>query len=1148
MEPTIIGTRLASAAVGPLIKKLFVAEGPGAGLVDKPIRISGYVSFNGEKRVLTKTDVRHLAAKLVEQALRSGESPIRADEQPAVTDALATTLQALGELTITDLDAVRLGHQEFARELRRASDNPERHLTADGAYFYETLLSTACLHILHFFTQRSTFVAHTLIQQARAVDELIGKMDELIRRNPLPGGEDAAFEQGYLEYVAKKHGKLTIYGIDLNNSPTRWSLDVAYLSLEASPLYGRWRSDARLRTLLQHGTLQDGVAGFRLSGSANRAIRKAAEREISWSAGMDHDEEAWSRIAQQVVELSESSSEHWATRNSLNLIIHRDAAAVRGILNLLAPQAADQALATHPRLLLRGEAGSGKTTLIQWLAVTTARQDLPDRKEYLYDRVPFVLPLRTLTRHGERLPGPRDFLSATGCPLAGSQPDGWEHRVLVAGRGLVLIDGIDEIPERERERTRRWLQDLIETYDGDNRWLVTSRPSAVDQGWLDEDDFAELTLSAMGPADIATFIKRWHDAARASADDVADLDKYEAQLLTAVRTEPDLGRLAINPLMCGLICALHRDRRGYLPHGRKDLYEAALSMLLSRRDRERDMAGPELADDPQLDVLQRLAYWLIKNGRNEMDRSRAEDIIGRALPAVPEMAALGDASTVFEHFLQRSGLLREPAPDSVEFIHRTFQDFLGARAALEEGDFGLLVEHAANDQWEDVIRMAVALARGRERVTIFQDLLDRGDRAEDNRVQARIYLLAAACLGHATSLLPAVRQEVEQRTATLIPPGNEEEARALADVGPLILNLLPGPEELSDDVAAFHVVIAASHIKADAAIDFLARFVEHPSLPVRSQLLWAWPRFETAEYAERVIARLDPSNLTYTVQSDDQLQQLNRLGLRPEGLDVRAGVSPEALASYVSRHGVAFLVLSNGATSDLGFLSGRTELRSLIISGCLALMDLSAIRGLPIQHFDVTSTRPDMDLSPVSELPDLKSLVLSGPSGFKWAPQALPVRAPLNSLRVSGGASPTRGLKGLADSSLLMSLTLNPLSSPASADDWEEISRLSHLTDFSTIAASFETLPTATVLESVSNLSLAGGGGERVIQAAVNRLPATFPGLIYCEFTGDMTAEGDIDVTPLAKLPYLQSLYIAIGSDRIRGAQALPSSVDLRLL
>lgn len=35
MEPALIGTRLASAAIGPILKKLLVSEGPGAGLTEE---------------------------------------------------------------------------------------------------------------------------------------------------------------------------------------------------------------------------------------------------------------------------------------------------------------------------------------------------------------------------------------------------------------------------------------------------------------------------------------------------------------------------------------------------------------------------------------------------------------------------------------------------------------------------------------------------------------------------------------------------------------------------------------------------------------------------------------------------------------------------------------------------------------------------------------------------------------------------------------------------------------------------------------------------------------------------------------------------------------------------------------------------------
>ena len=80
------------------------------------------------------------------------------------------------------------------------------------------------------------------------------------------------------------------------------------------------------------------------------------------------------------------------------------------------PIPAEQALAGHERVLLRGVAGSGKTTLIQWLAVTTARQELGGHTQHLRNLVPFVLPLRTVARR-DRLPAPADFLSAVEVPI-----------------------------------------------------------------------------------------------------------------------------------------------------------------------------------------------------------------------------------------------------------------------------------------------------------------------------------------------------------------------------------------------------------------------------------------------------------------------------------------------------------------------------------------------------------------------------------------------------------------------------------------------------------------------------------------------------------------------------------------------------------
>ncbi|MER5929381.1 NACHT domain-containing protein [Streptomyces sp. NPDC002054] len=717
--------------------------------------------------------------------------------------------------------------------------------------------------------------------------------------------------------------------------------------------------------------------------------------------------------------------------------------------------------------------------------------------------------------------------------------------MLTAGRGLVLVDGIDEVPERERERTRTWLSELMDQYDGDNRWLVTSRPSAVGEQWLAEAEFSELTLSAMGPAEVATFIRRWHAAARPDAEDPAELDAYERDLLTAVRTKPDLGRLATNPLMCGLVCALHRERRGYLPHGRKELYEAALSMLLSRRDRERDIEVPELGEDAQLDLLQRLAYWLIKNGRTEMARPRADDIIGRALPAVPELAALGDAGAVFDHFLLRSGLLREPAPDSIDFVHKTFQDFLGARAAVEEGDFGLLIGRAGDDQWEDVIRMAVALAKPRERAEILRGLLAEGDRASDRRTRSRVYLLAAACLEQATVLDPAVRDLVEQRTAGLIPPGNAEEARALAEVGPLILGLLSGPEGL-DDRSAWNVAIAASNVASGAAIPFLAQFAEHPFVPVRSQLVWAWSRFDSAEYADEVIAHLKPDNLMYTVQSDEQLDQLIRLRLRPSRLDIRGGVSIEALCTYLSGSSITALELSHGAVRDLEFLAGQDELHSLVIRDCPALVSLAGIGGVPLRMLDIHIASPQLDMGPASGLAKLEFLAFRSPSDTAWDCGTILAGDTLQELRLLGGLRPVHGLTGLGACSRLRYLALNPEFSPGSAEDWREISSLPLLKNLRLDPSSIEKLPEEATLAGITDLTLVGGGNG-VLQSVIHRLPEAFPQLHALDI-GRVVTDGHVDVAPLAGLVFLSDVFVPVGSDSVRGADALPPVVKLHHL
>ncbi|MEU6068897.1 MULTISPECIES: NACHT domain-containing protein [Streptomyces] len=863
MDAGAIATRLASGVVTPLIKKLFISEGPGAGLVDRPVRISSLVSFTGEKRRLTDADLHKLTRALLRSAVGSapvGERPVAPGEEEAVALALARTLTHLGELEMDDVQAVQMGPQALLQVLKAAGPDSTRDLSADAAQLHDALLATACVHILHFFTQRSTFVARTLVEHSGRLAEVIAKTDLLLARNPSPVTKDTLFEERYAAHIAQKHGMLTIYGIDLSRSPEQWPLGTAYLSLEAD---------------------------------------------------LDRD-----------------------TRHAM----------IR----------AEHAFNGRDRVLLRGVAGSGKTTLVQWLAVTTAQQDLTVLDSEaplatLIGRVPFVLPMRTLTRQHDDLPAPDEFLHRTRSPLAGAQPTGWADRVLASGRGVLLIDGIDEVPKQIRERTRRWLQDLLATYDR-NVWLVTSRPSAVRDRWLATEKFTELSLAPMSRHDVTSFIHRWHNAARSVSEQEERnlLDAYEASLVTAVRTKQDLARLATNPLMCGLICALHCDRRGYLPSGRKELYDAALSMLLARRDRERDMDAPdgiELTEEPKVRLLQRLAYKFILNGKSELDRSHAERIIADTLPSVPVAAAQGDAAAIFQHLLLRSGLLREPAVGTIDFIHRTFQDYLGAKAAVEEGDMALLVLRAVESQWEDVIRMAVAHARPREGAELLMDLIRRGDGSTSAYRRAQLHLLATAAVEHATELEPRVRAAISERASALIPPRGPSEAYELASIGSVALELLPGPDRLSDEEALLTAHTAVL-IGGDAAIPLLSRYRDHPDPRVRQLLCGAWHRFDTASYAEGVLADLPEDDVYFEITTPEELAVFSTLGGRSQ-VRVSEGFDAVRLVHSLHPDRVTHLWLPAEQSVTWYWLAAFPRLDTLTLDPNAKAVDISSLAAHP---------------------------------------------------------------------------------------------------------------------------------------------------------------------------------------------------------
>jgi transcriptional regulator with XRE-family HTH domain len=744
---------------------------------------------------------------------------------------------------------------------------------------------------------------------------------------------------------------------------------------------------------------------------------------------------------------------------------------------------AERALASRRRMLVRGLAGSGKTTLLQWLAVSTAKGKLPSELSAWRDLVPFVLPMRTLVRSGT-LPSPDQFLASVGAPMASAQPPGWADELLAAGRALVLVDGVDEVREADRQEAREWLEQLLHAYP-QSAFVVTTRPSAVPEGWLAPFGFSELTVRPMGTADTSLFVQRWHTAARhgAAADDQAQLKDLEDSLLVTMRAERDVAQLSTTPLLCALLCALHRDRRGHLPHSRMELYEAALAMLMVRRDRERSVSSSvELSEHQVQHLLQQLAYWLIRNQQAEMAYARAVHLIEDLLPAMPAVAEQGDARTILQHLLGRSGLLRQPTAQSIDFVHRTFQDYLGAKAAVEAHDFPLLINHAHDSQWEDVVRMAIAHARPNERAELLEELVDRGDAEQEHR--SRLHLLAAASLQYTTEVSPTARAMVTQRASALMPPHSPNEARSLASLGPVVLDLLPRSAEGLDPDATDASILCAGAVGGDQAYAYLQRFVPtRPASPRHFGLVEAWESFDAVNYVhDFLLPQGGGEELFITVKNRAQLAALEPLA-PIRRVNFLLSVTEDDLKPHLSPEHTEILNLYEGADlRSLAFARGLTRLKDLTLRGCTQISSLDEMAGHPLTHLGLMDIRDGFSWESLNCLPQLYELHLYTP--VPWPSlKASPLPPTMRSLWLGAQANVT--LEGLARWRDLHEVTVNHA---LQAKELEELAALPHLTK---LHARVLDLHCAPCYPGVTSLTLSPEGED----LRLDRLPDRFPNL-----------------------------------------------------
>ncbi len=660
------------------------------------------------------------------------------------------------------------------------------------------------------------------------------------------------------------------------------------------------------------------------------------------------------------------------------------------------------------RVLVVGPAGCGKTTLLRWIGLEAARMREVDMDaepeeamrrglerergtaESWRSKIPFLIRLRDC-KDGT-FPD-TDGFHAWG--ITGHKPPpGWAQRILDAGRGLVLLDGLDELAPARRLLALEWIRELTTNLPSENVFVASSRPQAVKTDALAAEGFREYGVRDLSPSGKVEFVQKWHAAVRKRLsvlpDRIANLDEKQTRLLHELQTNRSIALLAANPLLCALLCALNRVYVASLPQNLRDLCESACKMLLYDRDQLQGIATQNFLPDydnlnypTRLLVAQHLAYALVKESVPALSRAGAIDIVATTLhgAANPDQT---EAENVLKGLIDRSSLLREVDEDEIEFVHNALRDYLASLLLVQRNETAFLVRQIASgdlERWEPVLLFAAATDRNYEfgRALLTKILDKRRQNSDDYHYRELIALKVAAHIpiplgAELTTQITTIRKQ-------LLPVDTIEKAEALAKAGAAAVEYLEWHECQTEDIA-ITCVRGLGRIENEQACDALLVYLHNKPCPA---VLDELANILLPEDVLAVVNIFDIPFVLSGLQTYNGLPEAYRPYIRDltplSGLNQlqRLVLNDTQVSDLTPLSGLdqlQMLYLTNTQVSDLTPLSGLNQLQRLVLNDT-QVSDLTPLSGLDqLQWLDLTNTQVS-DLTPLSGLDQLQMLYLT---------------------------------------------------------------------------------------------------------------------------------------------------------------------------
>ena len=431
------------------------------------------------------------------------------------------------------------------------------------------------------------------------------------------------------------------------------------------------------------------------------------------------------------------------------------------------------------KFVLLGAPGSGKTTLMSYFAVILAcKESAKLGLDNKVDWLPIILRIRDLSRQPEKI-SILDYakLYAEKNLAVEDLPVGFFEHWLENGRAIILLDGLDEIPE---EAKRYQIVGRIESFlsrFGENRAIITSRPAGYKQDFFRTGEFPHFQLQSFDDEKIEEFINRWYDSRFA---DKGERERRKESLRKALNDNERIKLLGRNPLLLTIIALIHRYQ-AQLPKERHKLYDKAVETLLTSWDKNKDLSNHEQLKYLELYDLRRLmaiiAFWIHTQdtagdgeGGTLIDRDELLEKLSREIKNLKQVElyqARLEAKRFIELIQERTGLLNEQGQDCYAFVHKTFQEYLCAEEIDYQGkndDFNLVLQQISDrlhdPHWREVLLLLIAQQMPNKAARAIRAVLNNG--SEYEQWLHRDLLFAGDCLAENPKYLQAADRDLPQ--------------------------------------------------------------------------------------------------------------------------------------------------------------------------------------------------------------------------------------------------------------------------------------------------------------------------------------------------------------------------------------------------